>query len=195
MKLIKDLGVVSTSTRKQKLSTGLYECPLCLSRKEYAHRAIKRTKHDICRQCYCTTKHKHGLSRSSIYSRYMNMIQRCTNENSRAWDNYGGRGIRNMFSSFEEYFEHVSSLEDYLVDGFTLDRIDNDGNYEIGNLKWSTKREQSINRRVPKNNTGIPFISYSDRDKAYRISMLNSKNRQVKELDVALKLRMEDRGF
>jgi hypothetical protein len=74
------------------------------------------------------------------------MIARCTNPNHHAWKNYGGRGIT--------VCERWLDLATYLADvgfppgpGMTLDRIDNDGNYEPGNVRWATYSEQNMNQR------------------------------------------------
>jgi hypothetical protein len=75
------------------------------------------------------------------------MIQRCTNPNEAGYKNYGGRGIRvcdAWLSSFEAFYAHVGPK---LSPKLSLDRIDNDGNYEPGNVRWATRSEQRMNRR------------------------------------------------
>ena len=71
---------------------------------------------------------------------------RCNNPNNKNYPNYGGRGIKFLFTSYLE-FETELGLR---PDGYTLDRINNDGNYKLGNIKWSSKVEQNNNRRKHK---------------------------------------------
>jgi len=86
----------------------------------------------------------HGLS---VYNRWCAIKHRCFNTNSWAYQYYGARGITlapewvDNFAAFYSYIGYPPSPE------HSLDRIDNDGNYEPGNLRWATKKEQAQNRR------------------------------------------------
>lgn len=78
------------------------------------------------------------------------MINRCNNPNNHAYKNYGARGIE-----VEEYFMDPWKWYNWIVDnlgecpsGHSMDRIENNGNYERGNLKWSSALEQNRNRRI-----------------------------------------------
>lgn len=91
----------------------------------------------------------HGESSStgdtSEYHIYCTAKQRCHNPNNHAYNRYGGRGIEFRFNSYEEFLAYLGrrpSLQ------HSLDRIDNDGHYEIGNVRWATNGEQSRNTRV-----------------------------------------------
>lgn len=74
------------------------------------------------------------------------MLQRCLNPNSDNYRWYGGRGITICL-------EWIDSFDAFLADmgerptGMTLDRINPDGNYEPGNVRWATPKEQARNRR------------------------------------------------
>lgn len=91
----------------------------------------------------------HSKSSSATYSTWSSMISRCTNKNEFSFKNYGGRGI-SVCSRW------LNSFESFLMDmgerppGCSIDRMDNNGNYEPGNCRWSTDVEQCRNKRSNK---------------------------------------------
>ena len=102
-------------------------------------------------------------SRTRLYVIWCHMNERCYNPHFVAFTNYGGRGIRvcegwrNSFVAFREW----AMLNGY-NDNLSLDRINNDGNYEPSNCKWSTVKEQSNNRRTNR------FITYRGETKTMK---------------------------
>lgn len=95
---------------------------------------------------------RHGRCGEFIYQTYCNMRTRCNNKNNKSYKNYGGRGIKvcdEWNGNFKEFYDHVSQLPHFAEPGYTLDRINNNGNYEPGNVRWATAKEQVHNRRKP----------------------------------------------
>lgn len=81
------------------------------------------------------------------YLAWREMKVRCYRETNVQFEDYGGRGIsvcREWRDSFLAFFNHIGPRPSH---GHSLDRIDNDGNYEPGNVRWATKVEQRANRR------------------------------------------------
>jgi hypothetical protein len=91
---------------------------------------------------------RHGQSRGTPeYRAWRNMISRCTWPKLRDWRHYGGRGIRvaqEWLSSFEAFFAHIGPRPS---PGLSVDRIDVNGHYEPGIVRWATASEQNRNRR------------------------------------------------
>lgn len=91
----------------------------------------------------------HGLYRHPLYFTWKDILKRCCNSHSTHYKHYGGRGIT-VFSmwhnSLEKFIAYVSALPNYGLEGYSLDRIDNNGNYTPGNLRWATNKQQARNR-------------------------------------------------
>ena len=95
---------------------------------------------------------KHGeytrsLGASIERRAYSNAKNRATNPKYRAYHRYGGRGIEFRFENYEDFLDCVGRRPS---DKHSLDRINNDGHYERGNLRWATQTEQVRNRRYGK---------------------------------------------
>lgn len=112
------------------------------------------------RSCGCLSKEiqskfgesqiTHGKFDTTEYRIYIGAKQRCENPNNKAYKNYGGRGIRFLFNSFQDFYDCVGDRPN---SEYSLDRIDNDGHYEKGNLRWATRVQQMHNQRC--DNCGI----------------------------------------
>ena len=106
-----------------------------------------------------SAKERHSMTSSREYQSWASMIQRCYNPKSKAYKNYGGRGITvcERWRSFTSFYADMGERPE----GRSIHRIDVNGNYEPGNCKWATASEQSRHQRLHKNNTsgyrGIHF--------------------------------------
>lgn len=85
------------------------------------------------------------FSPTKVYRCWANMIQRCTNPHNSNYKNYGKRGIVvcERWKKFENFYADMGDP----LDKTTLDRINNDGNYEPSNCRWATATEQAQNTR------------------------------------------------
>ncbi len=89
----------------------------------------------------------HGKSKTKVYNCWNGMRARCSNENAPNYSFYGGRGISvcpEWRDSFEAFY---ACIGDPPTKHHSIDRINNDGNYEPSNCRWATKKEQNKNRR------------------------------------------------
>lgn len=86
---------------------------------------------------------KHRMSSYPEYQVYQTAKDRCTNPNSQRWYTHGGRGIKFLFKSFLHFYETLGPRPE---GDYSLERINNNGNYEPGNVKWATRSEQQKNK-------------------------------------------------
>jgi hypothetical protein len=103
----------------------------------------------VSQSCGCLQKErstKHGMYKSVHYQRWLGMMDRCYNRKCNAYKDYGGRGIK-VYEPWHDIRNFVADLPDGYFSGAEIDRIDNDGDYAPGNVRWSTPSENSRNRR------------------------------------------------
>ncbi len=148
--LITDLGTkYPTEESKYKKRYGLYQCH-CGNIFEAMTQHIKTRINQHCGCIPMRSNHSsyHGMTGTRLYYILDTMIARTSNPKHDAYKYYGARGIKvcdewlNDRGTFFTWAE-ANGYEDNL----TIDRIENDGNYEPGNCKWSTMKEQCQNRR------------------------------------------------
>ena len=95
------------------------------------------------RFCKGHNKCTHRMFGTHEHRAYHQAKGRCINPRNRAWKDYGGRGIKFLFSSFEQFFTELGRCPKRR----SLDRINNNGNYEPGNVRWATNKQQAHNKR------------------------------------------------
>lgn len=93
---------------------------------------------------------KHGKGETREYFIWCQMKSRCQNSSNKSFHNYGGRGIR-VCVRWENSISNFLSDMGECPKGLTIERINNDGNYEPGNCRWATQTEQQRNKRTNRN--------------------------------------------
>lgn len=105
------------------------------------------------RSCGCTGRNfRHGYTsrdkrnRHPLYNIWSQMLHRCNNPNAKEYKNYGARGIT-VCTRWRDFPAFLVDVGERPSSGLSIDRINNDGNYEPGNVRWATPKEQSNNTR------------------------------------------------
>lgn len=136
------------------------------------------------KSCGCLKREKatsHGMRHHPVYGVWQQMKARCLNKKNKRWANYGGRGIivcARWETSFENFWLDMGPT---YKKGMSIDRKDNDGNYEPGNCRWATAVQQNNNRSVNKNNTsGSRGVHWDKRHKKWNARV--QENRKLKHI-------------
>jgi len=140
-------------------------------------------------------RYKHGMRRSRLYSTWISMLARCIYPTTKCYPRYGGRGIR-VCSDWFEFTSFANwALTHGYTDDLTIDRIDQDGDYEPSNCQFITRAENNARRRAPKkaviNEKGERFESIVAAARAYNRdqSRISAAVRGVKKTCAGLRWR------
>lgn len=137
---------------RDKHSNALWQCECsCGVIKTYI---ASKLRSGTTRSCGCLhneelrqRKITHNMTNTAEYEAWRGMIKRCTNPNCKSFKDYGARGIKiceEWLSSFVAFYNSVGPKP---TPAHEIDRINNNGNYEPGNCKWSISKEQCNNMR------------------------------------------------
>ena len=120
----------------------------CSSCSVVKDRLVENLTRGLITGCRCVPRKHQDRRAIPLLDRYYAMDGRCNNPNHPSYSSYGGRGIKNMFSSAQEYADYVLEylpMPDYSM--LHIDRIDNNGHYEPGNLRVVTAAQNCANTR------------------------------------------------
>lgn len=144
------LSVKAPAAPYQKVPRWSCEC-VCgttlVVRQDYLRSGKTRSCGCLREELRATTPRTHGMRRSAEYRIWTDMRQRCTNPARNSYVFYGARGIRvcdEWFNSFEAFIRDVGPRPGL---GYSIDRIDSNGHYEPGNVRWATTKQQGRNSR------------------------------------------------
>ena len=165
------LNVIAELEQRSKDRSVMYLCICDCGNKSVVSGSNLRSGH--IKSCGCLSSEKaskrmkisarkHGMFGTKVYGAWAAMKGRCENVNDKSYKNYGGRGIKvskDWSSSFINFYKYIG---DPPSPKHSLDRIDNDGDYKKGNVRWATNALQARNKRTNH------LITYNNQTKTLR---------------------------
>jgi hypothetical protein len=131
-------------------SQWLCECQFGTQKVVFAH----HVKSGNVRSCGClllsenraNSALRHGGTKTPEWTSFHAAKKRCNPKFAHKYPDHAGRGIQFKFKDFQEFLNHIGPRPEPKFD-YSLERINNEGHYEAGNVKWATRKEQARNRR------------------------------------------------
>lgn len=146
-------------------------CPHCKNKRLARVDYYKKSIMGLCMPCAKSLSTRHGFFEHPIYHAWEHMKTRCYNKNFKQFFDYGGRGIKVC----DEWINNPDSFIKWSLlcgweEGLTIDRINNNGNYEPSNCRWTNRFIQMENTRDIKstNTSGYRGVSFCKRSNSWR---------------------------
>ena len=179
-RLVLDLGMrYPTEKSSRKYRYGLFECQYCGEEFETNIQSVKCGDTKSC-GCLVGKNMTHGFSYHKFYQTWYDMKYRCYNTKRREYKWYGARGIT-VCEEWQDVTNFVAWAEKTYpnIEGYTLDRIDNDKGYSPENCRWVDKSTQVINQRIRRTNTsGYVGINWVE-SKLKWVSRINVEKKRI----------------
>lgn len=178
--LIKDLGQqFQTCNSKRKYRFGIYKCSCGIEFKARTNTVVSgHTKSCGCHKIKVSTTH--GMTKHILYSVWHDMINRVFSKKNKSFKDYGERGIK-VCERWQNVANFIEDMYPTFQKGLSLDRINNNGDYEPSNCRWATKEVQIRNRRViqSNNNSGYKGVCWNKQLKKW-VAQIGVNNKQIR---------------
>lgn len=170
------------------VSAWLCQCE-CGEEKIVRQKDLKRN--NPTKSCGCIHLSVQGLSAHRLYSTHGNMMARCYNKNRHDYERYGGRGI-SVTNRWHNVINFIDDMDHSFKGGLSLDRIDNNGDYNKNNCRWATIQQQNCNTRfhdkdvdIRKSKSGLYKVRISLDGKRYHLGSFNNKDDAIEVIIMA----------